>query len=191
MLVIGQCNWTVNTHACVSRHIMSARCCLAFCQVNCCFFMKKYDQCLVSFSNFVIVLINWYQDFVLSNSFLSVINKSDSRLALFCQILLITYMITDRIGLHWVPLWFNHYLKCLTLSGIIHYNPQLIQREGVESLTEQELQSASQARGMRAIGVPAARLRSQLQQVNFSEVVRYMYLQCIIVFIISWMIYSI
>lgn len=91
----------------------------------------------------------------------------------------------------WVPLWFNHYLKCLTLSGIIHYNPQLIQREGVESLTEQELQSASQARGMRAIGVPAARLRSQLQQVNFSEVVRYMYLQCIIVFIISWMIYSI
>lgn len=40
----------------------------------------------------------------------------------------------------------------------------LIQREGVESLTEQELQSASQARGMRAIGVPAARLRSQLKQ---------------------------
>ncbi|KAJ7375252.1 letm1 and EF-hand domain-containing protein 1, mitochondrial [Desmophyllum pertusum] len=40
----------------------------------------------------------------------------------------------------------------------------LIQREGVDSLTEQELQSACQARGMRAIGVPAARLRSQLRQ---------------------------
>lgn len=40
----------------------------------------------------------------------------------------------------------------------------LIQREGVDSLTEQELQSACQARGMRAIGVPSARLRSQLRQ---------------------------
>ena len=39
----------------------------------------------------------------------------------------------------------------------------------MESLTEQELQSASQARGMRAIGVPAARLRSQLKQVNFKR----------------------
>lgn len=40
----------------------------------------------------------------------------------------------------------------------------LIKREGVDSLTVQELQSACQARGMRAIGVPAARLRSQLNQ---------------------------
>ena len=46
----------------------------------------------------------------------------------------------------------------------MYYN-QLIQKEGVESLTVQELQSACQARGMRAIGVPAARLRSQLRQV--------------------------
>lgn len=53
-------------------------------------------------------------------------------------------------------------------SGKIYYvyfNHQLIQREGVDSLTVQELQSACQARGMRAIGVPAARLRSQLNQV--------------------------
>lgn len=47
----------------------------------------------------------------------------------------------------------------------MYCNHQLIQREGVDSLTEQELQSACQARGMRAIGVPAARLRSQLRQV--------------------------
>jgi len=40
----------------------------------------------------------------------------------------------------------------------------LIQRDGVDSLTVQELQSACQARGMRAIGVPTARLRSQLYQ---------------------------
>ena len=32
------------------------------------FFMKMYRRCLVSLSNFVIVLINWQQDFVSSNS---------------------------------------------------------------------------------------------------------------------------
>ena len=32
------------------------------------FFMKMYRRCLVSLSNFVIVLINWLQDFVSSNS---------------------------------------------------------------------------------------------------------------------------
>lgn len=42
---------------------------------------------------------------------------------------------------------------------------QMIQREGVESLNVAELQAASQARGMRALGMPEARLRSQLAQV--------------------------
>ena len=42
---------------------------------------------------------------------------------------------------------------------------QMIQKEGVESLTVAELQAASQARGMRALGMPADRLRSQLSQV--------------------------
>ena len=46
------CNWT--------ERVMCVRCCLAFRRVNCCFFfMKTYNRCLVSFSNFVIVLINW------------------------------------------------------------------------------------------------------------------------------------
>ena len=47
------CNWT--------ECVMCVRCCLAFRRVNCCcfFFMKTYNRCLVSFSNFVIVLINW------------------------------------------------------------------------------------------------------------------------------------
>ncbi|XP_032240642.2 mitochondrial proton/calcium exchanger protein [Nematostella vectensis] len=40
----------------------------------------------------------------------------------------------------------------------------MIKKEGVDSLNVQELQSACQARGMRAIGVPEARLRSQLRQ---------------------------
>ena len=41
----------------------------------------------------------------------------------------------------------------------------MIQKEGVASLTVAELQAASQARGMRAIGMPESRLRFQLQQV--------------------------
>lgn len=41
----------------------------------------------------------------------------------------------------------------------------MIHKEGVDALSVQELQSACQARGMRAIGVPEARLRSQLKQV--------------------------
>ena len=45
---------------------------------------------------------------------------------------------------------------------------QMIQKEGVESLTVAELQAASQARGMRALGMPADRLRSQLSQVYTS-----------------------
>ena len=42
----------------------------------------------------------------------------------------------------------------------------MIQSEGIESLTVAELQAASQARGMRAMGMPEQRLRSQLQQVR-------------------------
>jgi LETM1 and EF-hand domain-containing protein 1 len=41
---------------------------------------------------------------------------------------------------------------------------KMIQEEGVESLTVAELQAASQARGMRALGMPENRLRSQLAQ---------------------------
>lgn len=43
---------------------------------------------------------------------------------------------------------------------------KLIQRDGIETLTVAELQAASQARGMRALGMPEERLRSQLQQVG-------------------------
>ena len=41
----------------------------------------------------------------------------------------------------------------------------MIDKEGVETLTVAELQTACQARGMRAIGVPVERLESQLKQV--------------------------
>ena len=43
---------------------------------------------------------------------------------------------------------------------------QLIKRDGIDSLTIAELQTASQARGMRALGMPEERLRSQLLQVS-------------------------
>lgn len=42
----------------------------------------------------------------------------------------------------------------------------MILKEGVDSLTVPELQAASQARGMRALGMPVERLKSQLQQVK-------------------------
>ena len=42
----------------------------------------------------------------------------------------------------------------------------MIQKEGVDSLNVSELQGACQARGMRALGVPVERLKSQLQQVS-------------------------
>lgn len=41
---------------------------------------------------------------------------------------------------------------------------QMIQKEGVESLSISELQAANRARGMRALGVSEERLRAQLQQ---------------------------
>ncbi|XP_071505477.1 mitochondrial proton/calcium exchanger protein-like [Diadema antillarum] len=41
---------------------------------------------------------------------------------------------------------------------------KMIKKEGVDSLTEAELQVACQARGMRALGVPKERLKSQLEQ---------------------------
>ena len=65
MLVIGQCSRTVketvNTSCLCKRteRVMSMRCCVFFCLFFVCFFlMKTYYRFLVSFSNFVIVLIN-------------------------------------------------------------------------------------------------------------------------------------
>ena len=60
--VIGPLKGQITHHACVSRQNVSCvRCCLAFRRVNCSFnfFMKTYNRCPVSFSNFVIVLSNW------------------------------------------------------------------------------------------------------------------------------------
>ena len=57
------------------------------------------------FSEIVIVMINWWQDFVSSNSVGNHTSDWQIRLPLRGRpILLITRMITDRIGLHLVPL---------------------------------------------------------------------------------------
>jgi len=42
-------------------------------------------------------------------------------------------------------------------------------RDGIDSLTVAELRGASQARGMRALGMSEERLRSQLQQVSIAK----------------------
>ena len=74
--------WTVS--------LMCMCCSRAFCQVD--RFFLTYNRCLVSFSNFVVVLITGYDDFALSNSLgnhsRDFDNHSDS-----C-------MITDQTGLH-------------------------------------------------------------------------------------------
>lgn len=44
------------------------------------------------------------------------------------------------------------------------YTPQLIQAEGVDSLSVPELQSACRERGMRALGISEEGLRARLQQ---------------------------
>ena len=41
----------------------------------------------------------------------------------------------------------------------------MINREGIDSLSDEELQNACIARGMRAMGVPVERLKSNLNQV--------------------------
>ena len=69
MLVIGQCNRTVKGqlthHACVSGQCnrtvkgqLTHHACVSGKNCNC-FFFWKYITGLISFSNFVIVLINW------------------------------------------------------------------------------------------------------------------------------------
>lgn len=42
----------------------------------------------------------------------------------------------------------------------------MIQREGIENLTNEELQNACIARGMRALGVSVGRMKTDLKQVN-------------------------
>ena len=59
--VIGQLKGQFTRHVCVSGQ--NASCARAnvshFAELTDIFFMKTYSRCLVSFSNFVIVLINW------------------------------------------------------------------------------------------------------------------------------------
>lgn len=91
------CKWT----AC----IMNVHCCPAFRKLFFFFFMNTYNQHLVSFPHFVIVLINCLQDFVLSNSVFNHTSNEQIRLQLHCcLILLISHLITNQIGLHTVQL---------------------------------------------------------------------------------------
>ena len=90
MLFIGQrngkvdtsrlCNWTVG--------VMCTCCPYTFFPVNCCLCVKIYKQCLVSFANFVIVLINCNR--TLHHPILSVI----------LLVIHKSVMITDQIGFH-------------------------------------------------------------------------------------------
>ena len=57
-------------HACVSRQNVSCAWAFVapFAELPIVFFLETYDQSLISVLNFVIVLINWKQDFMSSTS---------------------------------------------------------------------------------------------------------------------------
>ncbi|EDV20787.1 uncharacterized protein TRIADDRAFT_60795 [Trichoplax adhaerens] len=81
-------------------------------------------------------------------------SMSRLQLVALCRLLLITPYGTDNL------LRFQLRLKLRQLKS----DDMLIRKEGIDSLNAAELQSACQARGMRAIGVSVQRLKSQLSQ---------------------------
>ncbi|XP_022255342.1 mitochondrial proton/calcium exchanger protein-like [Limulus polyphemus] len=64
------------------------------------------------------------------------------------------------------PLGTNNFLRFQLKMKLrtLHADDQMIKNEGIGHLTVPELQAACRSRGMRAFGVPEARLRSQLSQ---------------------------
>ena len=70
-----------------------------------CLYRRYLAQMYLLFSEIVTVMINWQQDFLSSNSVCNHTRDWQIRLPLGGRpILLITRMITDRIGLYLVPL---------------------------------------------------------------------------------------
>ncbi|XP_017784305.1 PREDICTED: LETM1 and EF-hand domain-containing protein anon-60Da, mitochondrial [Nicrophorus vespilloides] len=78
---------------------------------------------------------------------------SRSQLVALCRVLEVQTLGTNNL------LRFQLKMKLRTLAA----DDKMIQKEGVDSLSLWELQQACRARGMRALGVPESRLRTQLQ----------------------------
>ncbi|KAG8199034.1 hypothetical protein JTE90_021047 [Oedothorax gibbosus] len=64
------------------------------------------------------------------------------------------------------PLGTNNFLRFQLRNRIrsLRADDRMILKEGIDSMTIQEIQAACRARGMRALGIPEDRLRSQLKQ---------------------------
>lgn len=64
------------------------------------------------------------------------------------------------------PIGTNNFLRFQLRMKLrsLHADDQMIQKEGIDSLTVAELQGACRARGMRAMGLPEPKLRYQLAQ---------------------------
>ncbi|XP_023218269.1 mitochondrial proton/calcium exchanger protein-like [Centruroides sculpturatus] len=64
------------------------------------------------------------------------------------------------------PIGTNNFLRFQLRMKLrsLRADDQMIKKEGIETLTVPELQAACRSRGMRALGMPEDRLRSQLQQ---------------------------
>ncbi|XP_071949185.1 mitochondrial proton/calcium exchanger protein-like [Antedon mediterranea] len=81
-------------------------------------------------------------------------NLPREQLIALCKLLMLQPYGTNNF------LRFQLRLKLRTLMA----DDRMIQKEGIDSLTVSEMQTACQARGMRALGLPVERLKSQLQQ---------------------------
>ncbi|XP_033122430.1 mitochondrial proton/calcium exchanger protein-like [Anneissia japonica] len=81
-------------------------------------------------------------------------NLPRNQLVALCKLLMLQPYGTNNF------LRFQLRLKLRTLMA----DDKMIQKEGIDGLTIAEMQSACQSRGMRALGLPAERLKSQLQQ---------------------------
>ncbi|CAL1537685.1 unnamed protein product [Lymnaea stagnalis] len=81
-------------------------------------------------------------------------NLSRQQLRACCIMLNVTPIGSDAL---------LRFLLQMKLRGL-RADDKMIQKEGIESLSISELQSANRARGMRALGVPEERLREQMRQ---------------------------
>lgn len=105
-------NWIVG--------IMCVHCCYdAFCRINC--ILQSYNEWLVCFSNFVTVLMNWQQDFVLPSIVCNCTHNEHVGLLFGGHPILLITQITHQIGFYRVP---------LPLPVILYNQQQSLGKEG-------------------------------------------------------------
>ena len=112
------------------------------------FFLKIRQSGTQATNEEIIRFSKWFEDEITLDSL------SRPQLTALCRVLEIAPIGTNNL------LRFQLRMRLRSLAA----DDKLIQKEGIDSLTIPELQSACRARGMRALGVSEIRLKSQLLQ---------------------------